>query len=150
MSFGRGFISCRNEDHWSAPGAVTLEGGSLGVQIGEKMDIVILSLDKQRRSELLSDPFTIGSDASAAWENREYAHGDPKAKIFVFGKTKGAFTGLNLDGATLKPDDSGNKELYGRPIKDSEIVEGGVATPAVAQPLVSKLTSLLLPQSATP
>src|SRR5207253_8381208 len=103
ISFGRGFISCRNEDNWSTLGAVTLEGGSLGVQIGEKIDIVILSLDKRRRSELLSDPFTIASDASA-WENRESAHSDPKGKILVFGQTKGAFAGFNLDGATLKPD----------------------------------------------
>ena len=117
------------------------------MQIGEKIDIVILSLDKRRRSELLSDPFTIASDASA-WENRESAHSDPKGKILVFGQTKGAFAGFNLDGATLKPGDSGNKALYGKPIKNSEIVEGGAATPAVAQPLVSKLTSLLGRESA--
>src|SRR6266849_2754443 len=60
VSFGSGFLSCRNDDNWSAPGAVTMEGGSLGVQIGEKIDIVILSLDKQRRPELLYDRFTIG------------------------------------------------------------------------------------------
>src|ERR1700737_2198312 len=50
VGFGKGFISCRNGDNWSAPGAVTLEGGSVGVQIGgETIDIVILSLDKERR-----------------------------------------------------------------------------------------------------
>jgi len=54
VSYGRGFISCRNGESCSAPGAITLEGGSLGVQIsGEKIDIVILSLDKERRSKLL-------------------------------------------------------------------------------------------------
>jgi hypothetical protein len=48
---------------------VTLETASLGVQIGgEQIDIVVLSLDKQLRSKLLSDRFTLGSDASAAWE----------------------------------------------------------------------------------
>jgi SH3 domain-containing YSC84-like protein 1 len=149
VSFGRGVISCRNGENWSAPGAVTLEGGSLGVQIGgETIDIVILSLDKERRSKLLSDRFTIGSDASAAWGNGKSAHGDSNAKILFFGHTKGAFAGFDLDGATLKPDDSGNKALYGKPITNSEIVEGAAA-PAVAQPFVSKLTSLLHPESAT-
>jgi lipid-binding SYLF domain-containing protein len=150
VSYGRGFISCRNGDSWSAPAAVTLEGGSLGVQIGgEKIDIVILSLDKERRSKLLSDRFTIGSDASAAWGNGKSAHADPNAKILFFGRTKGAFAGFDLDGTTLKPDDSGNKALYSKPIKNSEIIEGGATTPTVAQPLISKLTSLLSSESAT-
>ncbi|HEX4169944.1 MAG TPA: lipid-binding SYLF domain-containing protein [Bryobacteraceae bacterium] len=149
VSFGRGFISCRNGANWSAPGAVALEGDSLGVQIGgEKIDIVILSLDKERRAKVLSDRFTIGSDASAAWRNGKTAHGDPNAKILFFGHTKGAFAGFDLDGTTLKPDASSNKALYGKIITNNEIVEGA-ATPAVAQPFVSKLTFLLHHESAT-
>lgn len=147
VSFGRGFISCRNGDNWSAPGAVSLEGGSLGIQIGgERIDIVILSLDKERRAKLLSDRFTIGSDASAAWGNGKSAHDDPNARILFFGHTNGAFAGFDLDGTTLKPDDSGNKALYGKPITNSEIIEGA-AIPLIAQPLISKLTSLI--QSTT-
>src|ERR1700683_5544540 len=58
VGYGRGFISCRNGSGWSAPGAVSLESGSLGVQIGgEEIDIVILSLDQEWRSKLLSDRF---------------------------------------------------------------------------------------------
>jgi lipid-binding SYLF domain-containing protein len=150
VSFGRGFLSCRVGDGWSAPGAVALEGGSLGVQVGgEKIDIVILSLDKERRSKLLSDRFTFGSDASAAWGNGKSAHGDPNAKILFFAKTKGVFAGFDLDGTTLKQDDSSNKTLYGKSITNSEIVDQGAATPAVAEPLVSKLASLLQRESAS-
>jgi lipid-binding SYLF domain-containing protein len=150
VSYGRGFISCRNGANWSAPAAVTLEGGSLGVQLGgEKIDIVILSLDKERRSKLLSDRFTIGSDASAAWGNGKSAHADSNTKILFFGRTKGAFAGFDLDGTTLKPDDSGNKALYSKPVKNSEIVEGGATTPTAAQPLISRLTSLISSESAT-
>ncbi len=142
VGFGRGFISCRNGANWSAPGAVTLESASLGVQIGgEKMDIVILSLDKELRSKLLSDRFTIGSDASAAWGNGKSVHDDPNAKILFFGQTRGAFAGFGLDGATLKADDSGNKALYGKSITNNEIVESQTNTPGVAQPFVAILTS---------
>jgi lipid-binding SYLF domain-containing protein len=142
IGYGRGFISCRNGANWSAPGAVTLESASLGVQVGgEKMDIVILSLDKELRSKLLSDRFTIGSDASAAWGNGKSVHDDPNAKILFFGQTKGAFAGFGLDGATLKADDSGNKALYGKPTTNNEIVESHTDTPAVAQPFVAKLTN---------
>lgn len=141
VGFGRGFISCRNGGSWSAPGAVTLETASLGAQIGgEKIDIVILSLDKGLRSKLLSDRFTVGADGAAAWGNGKAAHGDTDAKVLFFGQTKGAFAGFGLDGATLKADDSSNSALYGKSIKNSEIADGGVDTPAVAQPLVAKLT----------
>jgi lipid-binding SYLF domain-containing protein len=129
------------------PAAVMMEAGSLGVQIGENIDLVILSLDREQRSKLLSAPFTLGVDASAAWGNGKYIHGDPNAKILLFGHTKGGFAGFNLDGAMLRPDESGNKSLYGKPIKNGEIVEGGAATPAVAQALVLKLTSLLHPSN---
>lgn len=120
---------------------MTLETASLGVQIGgEQIDIVVLSLDKQLRSKLLSDRFTLGSDASAAWGNGKSVHGDPNAKLLFFGETKGAFAGFGLDGATLMADDSSNKALYGKPITNSEIVEGHADTPTVAQPLIAKLT----------
>jgi lipid-binding SYLF domain-containing protein len=139
VGYGRGFISCRNGGNWSAPGAVTLEGGSLGVQLGgEQMDIVMLSLDKEKRSKLLSDRFAIGSDASAAWGNGKSAHEDPNAEILFYGRTKGAFAGFGLDGATLKPDESSNKALYGKTTTNSEIIESG-QTPTAAQPLLAKL-----------
>jgi lipid-binding SYLF domain-containing protein len=138
---GRGFISCRTKDGWSALGAVSLETGSLGVQVGgEKIDIVILSMDKARRKKLLSDRFTIGSDASAAWGNGKSAHADPNAKVLFFGHTKGFFAGFGLDGATLKPDDSTLTTLYGKPLKNMDVVEGGTEAPAAAKPFLSTLT----------
>jgi lipid-binding SYLF domain-containing protein len=115
VGYGRGFISCRNGGTWSAPAAIALESGSLGVQIGgEKMDLVILSLDGERRTKLLSDRFAIGSDASAAWGNGKSAHDDPNAKIVFYDVTKGAFAGFGLDGATLKPDESGTEASMAR------------------------------------
>ena len=141
VGYGRGYVSCRNGGGWSAPAAVTLESGSLGVQLGgEAIDIVILSLDKERRPKLLSDRFTIGSDVSAAWGNGKSAHDDPNARILFFGHTKGAFAGFGLDGATLKPDETGNKALYGKPLTNSQIVQDGTETPVPAQALVATLT----------
>ena len=140
VGHGRGFISCRNGDTWSAPGAIALDSGSLGVQLGgEEMNIVILSKDKDMRPKLLSDRFAIGSDASAAWGNGASAHGDPNAKLLFYGHTKGAFAGFGLDGATLKPDDSGNKALYGKTLSNEEIV-AGVTAPLPAQKFVATIT----------
>jgi lipid-binding SYLF domain-containing protein len=139
VGHGRGFISCRNAGNWSAPGAITLDSGSLGIQLGgEEMNIVILSMDKDLRSKLLSDRFAIGSDASAAWGNGASAHADPNAKILLYGHTKGAFAGFDLDGATLKTDDSGNKALYGKTLSNGEII-AEATVPSGAQTFVATI-----------
>ena len=141
VAYGRGFISCRNNGGWSAPAGVALEGGSLGVQIGgEEMDLVILSLDSERRTKLLSDRFAIGSDASASWGNGKSAHDDPNAKIVFYGVTKGAFAGFGLDGATLKPDESGTEALYGKKLTSSAVVDGDTSTPDAARLFIAQLT----------
>jgi lipid-binding SYLF domain-containing protein len=141
VGFGRGFISCRTASGWSAPGAVTLESTSLGVQLGaEKIDIVILSLDKSQRKKLLSERLTFGSDASAAWGNGKAAHEGSNDKILFFGRTKGVFAGFGLDGATLKCDESTNTTLYGRMAHNEEVVAGGVQTPERTKPLIMTLT----------
>ena len=140
VGFGRGFISCRKDSGWSAPGAIAFETGSLGLQLGgEDIDIVILSTDNSRRPKLLSDRFTIGEDAAAAWGNGKSAHNDPNVRILFFGQTKGMFAGFGLDGATIKPDASADKALYGKPMTNSEIVNGGAATPEIAQAFVRQL-----------
>jgi hypothetical protein len=54
--------------------------------------------------------------------------------------TKGAFAGFGLDGAALKPDESGNKALYGKKLTNSEIVQDGTKTPVPAETLIAKLT----------
>lgn len=143
---GKGFISCRNGGTWSAPGGVTLESQSVGLQVGgESIDIVILSLDPGRRAKLASNRFTIGEDASAAWGNGKSAHEDPNAKVVFYAETKGAFAGFDLDGLALKPDMSANKALYGKETNNQEILSGSAAVPPAASALIAKLT-----QSAKP
>ena len=142
IGFGRGFISCRTDSGWSAPGAVTLESGSIGVQIGgEAIDTVILSRDTEKRAKLLSDRFAVGEDASAAWGNGKTAHEDPDAKILFFGHSSGAFAGFGLDGATLKTDEAGNKALYAKPTSNAAIVAGEVTASPAAQPLLAALST---------
>jgi SH3 domain-containing YSC84-like protein 1 len=141
VGFGRGFISCRTGSGWSSPASIAFETGSVGIQLGaEQIDIVILSLDKSRRSKLLSERFTIGTDAAAAWGNGNAAHEDPNVQILFFGHTKGAFAGFGLDGSTIKADESGNKALYGKAITNTDVVNGSTDLPAIARPFVDRLS----------
>jgi lipid-binding SYLF domain-containing protein len=140
VGFGKGFISCRTAGGWSAPGSITVETASLGVQLGgEEIDLVVLSLDKDRRAKLLSERFTLGTDASAAWGNGKTAHEDPSVKVLVYGQTKGAFAGFGLDGATFKTDESGNKSLYGRTVSNHDIVDANLPAPSAASLLMAVL-----------
>src|SRR5260370_18555169 len=54
--YGKGFMSCRKAGAgWSAPGAVRVEGGSVGVQIGgSETHVVLFVIDQSRVKKLLS------------------------------------------------------------------------------------------------
>ena len=88
-----------------------------------------------------SSAFLPRRDASAIWGNSKSERADPDSKVLFFGRTKNALVEFDLDGATLKPDDSGNTALYGRAMPYSQIIDGRVVTPKAAQAFVNKLNA---------
>jgi SH3 domain-containing YSC84-like protein 1 len=130
--YGKGFILCRQAsgNGWSAPGAIMVEGGSFGFQIGgSETDVVMLVMNKGGVEKLLSSKFTLGADASvAAGPVGRTAAADTDlqlhAEILSYSRTRGLFAGIALDGATLRPDEGTNKELYGSQVTNKEIVTG--------------------------
>ncbi len=140
-SFGRGFISCRLGDGWSAPVAVTINGGSRAIQIGENLDVVILWINKQAFSQRLSHRSAIDIVAASASANGN-SFADPEVKILIWGSHGKMSSGIDLEGVEFQPDDSVNKALYGKCVKNAEIVAGGMATPARAQPFILRLSTL--------
>jgi len=67
--YGRGFVMCRKESGtgWGAPGAMRMEGGSVGFQIGvSSTDVVLLVMNPRGIKKLLSSKFTLGPDATVA------------------------------------------------------------------------------------
>src|ERR1044071_1529484 len=66
--YGRGFALCRrlNGEGWGPPGAVRIEGGSFGLQIGvSSTDVIMLVMNERGMKKLLTSKFTIGGDANA-------------------------------------------------------------------------------------
>jgi lipid-binding SYLF domain-containing protein len=61
------------------------------------------------------------------------------AEILSYSRSRGIFAGVSLEGATLRPDNEDNTKVYGRPVKQREILEGRVAAPPAAAPLLSEL-----------
>jgi len=145
--YGRGFILCRNPDSgWSAPGGVIVEGGSFGFQIGgQETDAIMLVMTKRGAEKLLSSKFTLGGDASVAAGpvgRTSSADTDLKfqAEILTWSRARGVFAGISLNGATLRPDNDSNRELYGREDSNQEIAMGKTAPPAAAAALRSHLS----------
>jgi SH3 domain-containing YSC84-like protein 1 len=147
-SFGRGAISCRGKGKagWGAPAMVELGGGSVGFQIGaEATDVVMLIMDRTGMDSLLKSKFTLGGDASVAAGpvgRASAAETDAamKSKILSYSRSRGAFAGVSLTGTTLHQDEDANKAVYGKELSSVEILGGGVAMPAGAQPLTQTLT----------
>jgi lipid-binding SYLF domain-containing protein len=145
--YGKGYLSCRNQNNhgWSAPGAVRVEGGSVGFQIGgSETDVVLLVMNARGAEKLLSSQFTLGGEGEVAAGpvgRTATAQTDAKlhAEILSWSRSRGVFAGLSLQGATLRQDTDGNEALYGRKLENREIVTKGIAPPAASAKLLQLL-----------
>ncbi len=145
--YGKGFVSCRKKDGvgWSAPGSVRIEGGSVGFQIGgSEMDVFMLVMNDRGMQRLLGDKFTLGADATvAAGPVGRVAQAETDARmtaeILAWSRARGLFAGIALNGATLREDDDSNEDLYGKALKNRDIVDGSVAAPKAASSLLREL-----------
>jgi lipid-binding SYLF domain-containing protein len=125
---------------------MALEGGSFGLQLGgEATDFVLLLMNSQSASSILSSKVKLGADASAAaGPVGRTAAADTdvtmKAEILTYSRARGAFAGISLEGSTLRPDNDANKHLYGKEIPAKDIVLGGAApVPPSATTLIATL-----------
>jgi lipid-binding SYLF domain-containing protein len=122
-----------------------VEGGSFGFQIGgSETDVVMLILNKSGIDKLLQSKFTLGGDASvAAGPVGRTSSADTdatfRAEILTYSRSRGVFAGISLQGATLRPDNDANEELYSGAKTNRDILTADVAAPASAEPLIRTL-----------
>src|ERR1700680_719581 len=145
---GRGFIMCRglSGSGWSAPAAVKVEGGSFGFQIGgSETDAIMLVMNKRGADKLLSSKLTLGADASvAAGPVGRSASADTdlkmQAEILTYSRSRGVFAGVALNGATLRPDQEANSELYGGRLTNRQILRGRATSTGGGTAVAAELT----------
>ena len=150
--YGRGFLVCRKSDgNWGAPGALRIEGGSFGFQIGaSETDVIMLVMDQRSMKGILSSKFTLGGAADVAAgpvgrSSTAQTDATMNAKILSYSRSRGVFAGLALTGATLRPDLDQNAELYGKRLTNQEVVSGTVQAPAAAAELLGLLSKYSRP-----
>jgi SH3 domain-containing YSC84-like protein 1 len=145
--YGKGFVVCRNRNlfGWGAPAAVRMEGGSIGWQVGgSETDVIMLVMDQKGMDRLLQSKFTLGGSAEVAAGpvgRTSSAQTDAKmtAKILEWSRSRGVFAGASLGGATLRNDLDANQELYGKRLRNRDIVMKHVKLPVAAAKLVDLL-----------
>ena len=136
---GRGVVTCRTSDGWSAPAFFTITGGSWGLQIGvEGVDLVMIIQTDRGMQQMISSKFQLGADAAAAaGPVGRHASADTDWKlnteILTYSRAKGAFAGLTLTGADIRRDDDSTEAIYGHDVPTRRILHGEVAVPASAQ-----------------
>lgn len=147
-NYGKGVATCRSsaQGAWGPPLFITLGGGSFGLQLGgESSDIVMVFGTRRQLDSLLSSKFRVGGEAAAAAGpvGRHVEAGtDVKlnAQILTYGRSKGAFAGISLNGSVVQPDSSGNQAMYGEHANEQDILSGsGVTMPPEAEPLIKEL-----------
>jgi len=140
--YGRGLVTCRTGNSWSAPAFLMLSGGSFGFQIGgSSTDLIMIFRNRRGMDRLLSDKFTIGADATAAAGpvgRHASAATDIEmhAQILTYSRSRGVFAGVSLNGAVVKPDRDADVAMYVADIEPKSILDGHVKVPAEARGLL--------------
>lgn len=147
VKYGRGFVFCRKASGsgWTAPAGIRVEGGSVGFQLGaSEQDVMLLVMNDTGMKRLLSNKFTLGGEATAAAgpvgrDVSAQTDAVMRAEMLSYSRSRGLFAGISLQGATLRPDDDANRELYGKDMENKTILTGSVAPPAAAARVESLL-----------
>jgi lipid-binding SYLF domain-containing protein len=136
--YGRGVMSCRTGDGWSAPVFMQLAKGSWGFQAGaEEIDLVMLVMNRRGAEKLLDNKVTLGVDASVAAGpvGRSGTAGTDaalRAEILAYSRARGLFAGINLSGGALQPDKDANTDAYNAEDAKSVVFAGKTKPPAAA------------------
>jgi lipid-binding SYLF domain-containing protein len=148
--FAYGAATCRKNQGkgpFGPPVMISLKGGSFGFQLGgQSTDVVMLFMTPDSMKYLLRDKVTLGGDASAAAGPKGRAasaetSATMRAEILTYGRSRGLFAGISLNGAVVSPDKDANKNVYGREIDAKQLLEqGNVTTPEPGRKFVETVT----------
>jgi lipid-binding SYLF domain-containing protein len=146
--YGKGVMSCRAGDQWSAPVFMQIAKGSWGFQAGaEQADLVLLVMNDSGVQKLLKNKVNLGADASVAAGPLGRSGGVSTdavatAEILSYSRAKGLFAGIDLSGGVLRPDEDANKDVYGAGAVPSTILATReMSAPPEAAPFLSALKS---------
>jgi lipid-binding SYLF domain-containing protein len=118
---GRGVLLARSAPgDWSYPAFYTMGSGSFGLQVGGRVqEIVLIVLTDKGLNSLLESRFKFGAEAGVTVVNAGVGVAGATtanigADIVAFSKANGLFVGGALEGSYLEPDNDWNALYYGQ------------------------------------
>ena len=153
VEYGKGVMSCRSGDGWSAPVFLQLARGSRGFQAGaEEVDLVMLVMNESGVQKLMRNNLSLGTDASVAGGSigrQANAGTDMSTEILAYSRANGGFAGINLSGGVLRSDDESNRSAYGPGATLSTILATrSLSAPTQASAFLQALESAVTPIAA--
>lgn len=146
--YGKGVMSCRTDDGWSAPVFLQLAKGSWGFQAGaEQVDLVLLVMNESGVQKLLRNKVSLGADASVAAgpvgrQGHVGTDAQLTAEILSYSRAQGLFAGIDLSGGVLRPDEDANRNAYGRDASPRVLLASrGLSAPTAATGFLDALSS---------
>jgi SH3 domain-containing YSC84-like protein 1 len=150
--YGKGVMSCRAGERWSAPMFMQLAKGSWGFQAGvEQADLAILVMNEKGVQKLLQNKVTLGADISLAAGpvgRRAGAGTDAalQAEMLAYSRSKGLFAGIDVSGGVLRPDDEVNIGVFGAGSTPRTILATSeISAPPEATPFLRALSAAAAP-----
>jgi lipid-binding SYLF domain-containing protein len=113
----------RETGEWSYPAFYTMGSVSFGLQIGaETSEILLLVMTDKGMDAMLSNEFKLGGDVTLAAGPAGATAQAKTADVLAYGKSKGAFVGLKIEGAVIAPRHKWNTAYYGKEVSPVDIL----------------------------
>ena len=132
-SGGSGALLAKNfkTGRWSYPAFYTMGSVSLGLQIGADVsEIVLMVMSSKGMQAMLSTEFKLGGDVAIAAGPVGASAKAQVADVLAFGRSKGAFVGIAVDGAVIAPRYEWNNAYYGKDVLlDDILINQSVTNP---------------------
>lgn len=126
---GRGVLLARKgPGDWSYPAFYTMGSGSIGLQIGGRVqELVLIVLTEKGLNSLLENKFKFGAEAGVTMVTIGGGVGGATtaavgADIVAYSKSSGLFVGGALEGSYLEPDNDWNALYYGQGARGRSVV----------------------------
>ncbi len=126
--------------NWSYPAFYTMGSVSFGLQIGADVsEIILMVMTNKGMEAMLSTEFKLGGDVALAAGPVGASAKAQTADVLAYGRSKGAFGGISVEGAVIKPRYKMNNSFYGKEVSVVDIL----INQTVSNPQADNLRSVL-------
>jgi lipid-binding SYLF domain-containing protein len=142
-SGGSGVLLARDTktNVWSYPVFYTMGSVSFGLQMGgAASEVVLMVMSEKGMDSMLATSFKLGADVTVAAGPVGAGAKVATADILSFARSKGAFMGVAIEGAVIKPRDKWNAAYYKQQVSPADIIIRNAATNHQADKLRSAVS----------